>query len=257
MAKNIDFMGAIFPDVPSVKLPQQGGGLVSFDDTTDATATADKILQGYTAYVNGEKLVGTASGGITPTGTISITQNGVVDVTQYASADVNVSGGGASNFVTGTFTVGSTASANETVTVPYTGSGYPLMLVIVVDEGMSNLTNAKDWYYSVVRYAVGQFVITKSSFNLRPEYRTAQIDRPDKGDVQLMYKNSTSTSTTYSSTRGASVDAYSGNVASGSSTTCVKWINNTTISYRTAGGTSSSYGLLSDIVYRYYAVYSS
>lgn len=94
MAKNIDFMGAIFPDVPSVKLPQQGGGLVSFDDTTDATATADKILQGYTAYANGQKLVGTASGGITPSGTISITQNGQVDVTQYAIADVNVSGGG-------------------------------------------------------------------------------------------------------------------------------------------------------------------
>lgn len=98
MAKNIDFMGAIFPDVPSVKLPQQGGGLVAFDDTTDATATADKILQGYTAYANGQKLVGTASGGITPSGTISITQNGQVDVTQYATADVNVSGGGGSSY---------------------------------------------------------------------------------------------------------------------------------------------------------------
>lgn len=94
MAKNIDFMGATFPDVPSIRLPQHEGGLVSFDDTTDATATADKILQGYTAYAGGEKLVGTASGGITPSGTISITQNGQVDVTQYAIADVNVSGGG-------------------------------------------------------------------------------------------------------------------------------------------------------------------
>lgn len=98
MAKNIDFMGAVFPDVPSVKLPQQGGGLVAFDDTTDATATADKILQGYTAYANGQKLTGTASGGITPSGTMSITSNGTYDVTQYASADVNVSGGGGATF---------------------------------------------------------------------------------------------------------------------------------------------------------------
>lgn len=96
MAKNIDFMGATFPDVPSIRLPQHEGGLVSFDDTTDATATADKILQGYTAYANGQKLVGTASGGITPSGTMSITSNGTYDVTQYASADVNVSGGGGS-----------------------------------------------------------------------------------------------------------------------------------------------------------------
>ena len=117
MAKNIDFMGAIFPDVPSVKLPQQGGGLVAFDDTTDATATADKILQGYTAYANGQKLVGTASGGITPSGTIQITQNGQVDVTQYAIADVNVSGGGDSRFdLFHTISLGtiSTTSTSET-----------------------------------------------------------------------------------------------------------------------------------------------
>lgn len=63
MAKNIDFMGAVFPDVPSIRLPQYGGGLASFDDTTDADATAADIASGKTAYVNGVKLTGTASGG--------------------------------------------------------------------------------------------------------------------------------------------------------------------------------------------------
>lgn len=63
MAQNIKIAGATYPAVPSITVPKAAGGTASYVDTSDATATADKILSGYTAYVDGSKVTGTASGG--------------------------------------------------------------------------------------------------------------------------------------------------------------------------------------------------
>lgn len=63
MAQDISLFGASYSDVPSILLPRTGGGTALFTDTSDADATAADILTGKTAYVNGEKLVGTSSGG--------------------------------------------------------------------------------------------------------------------------------------------------------------------------------------------------
>lgn len=162
-------------------------------------------------------------------------------------------GGGASNFATGTFTTPSTTSTNGTVTVPYTGTGYPLALVIYVEGGVYNPA-ISGWYDSLVRYSVGQFIITKSIATTAPTYGASETQ--NYGTVQVMYKNSTSYATTYSSTRSAAANSYSSSNANGTSTTSVRWRSNTLISYRTAGGTSSTYGLLADTTYRYIAVYS-
>lgn len=65
MAQNVKIAGATYENVPAVMVPKaDNSGNARFTDTSDATATADKILQGYAAYgANGTKLNGTAQSG--------------------------------------------------------------------------------------------------------------------------------------------------------------------------------------------------
>lgn len=306
MAKNITLMGASYSDVPAVDLPQTGGGTARFVDTSDANANQYALLEGATAYANGEKITGvipqltemdgdigyyyfdedgerkwgveghfnTNNGGVVypgarfDTGVFTfnaIPANTVITPTSQAQTvgganwmmegaiTINPSSGGASNFVTGTFTTPSTTSTNGTVTVPYTGTGYPIALMIFVEGGCYN-SAISGWYNSMTRYAVGQYCITKANTTLAPTYGTS--GGANQGTVQLLFKNSTTSATSYSSTRSIGANSYSSSNANGTSTTSVRWRSNTLISYRTAGGTSSTYGLLEDTTYRYIAVYS-
>lgn len=227
MAQNITLLGANYSAVPAVQLPKTGGGTATFTDVTDTTAAASDVATGKYFYTaNGTRTAGTNSGG----------------------------GGGASNFVTGTFTTPNSTSTNATVTVPYSGTGYPIALVVYVEGGMYN-SDISGWYNSLVRYAVGQFCITKGKATVAPSYSGSGF--ADYGSVQVMYKNSTSSATNYSSNRSANLStAYEDYNAGGTAVTCVKWRSNTKIGYRTAGGTSSTYGLLANTTYRYIAMYS-
>ena len=87
MAQDIDFLGAVYPDVPAVRMPKQGGGYAAFDDTTDADATAADIAAGKTAYVNGVRLVGTGSGGTDIS--LGITGAAAGQIAEIASVDSN------------------------------------------------------------------------------------------------------------------------------------------------------------------------
>lgn len=231
MAQNITLLGANYSAVPAVRLPKTGGGTADFTDVTDTTATASDVASGKYFYTSsGVRTQGTNSGG----------------------------GGGASNIVQGEFTTGSTGGGTETFTIPYTGSGYPISLTVVVKGGAYNNTSSgdTDWYNSVNRYDVGVYYMTKSRIPTTPSYASSGDD--NRGVVAIIYKNSTSTATTY--TRTSTMTAYVYNASSANanpSTNCVRFKGNgTTVSYYIGNRASGSIGLARDTTFQYIAVYS-
>ena len=204
--------------------------------------------------------VNVSGGGGASLGTKTITANGTYDAEDdgydgYSSVDVNVSGGGGGGstetpYVTGTFTTGSSSGASE-VSIPYTGTGYPIMAVVVVDGGAYN-PDISDWYNSMQRYAVGQWTLTKSVFTSTPTYTSSGTQ--NQGVITSIYKNSTTSSTSYTRTSSMNVNTFYNSSATNSQTLCVRFRSNTRLSYFVAG---TSYGLLANTTYRYFIVYSA
>ena len=229
MAQNITLLGASYSDVPAVTLPKTGGGTASFTDVTDTTAAASDVASGKYFYTSaGVRTQGTASGG-----------------------------GGASNIVQGTFTTGSTTGVAETFTINYSGSGYPIALMVYVDGGAYNNSTGGNttWYNSLQRYAIGAFYLTKSQIPVTPTYSTS--GGANYGTVAVIYKNSTSQATTYSRTSSMTANSYTSSSTNANATaaTAVRFKGNgKTVTYFVA---ASSYGLLASTKYAYIAIYSS
>lgn len=58
MAQNVVINGVTYQNCPEVDIPKSGGGTAKFMDTSDATATAAKVLASETFYAGGEKKTG-------------------------------------------------------------------------------------------------------------------------------------------------------------------------------------------------------
>ena len=222
MAQNITLMGASYSAVPAVQLPKTGGGTATFTDVTPTNAVESDVASGKVFFKSdGSQATGTNSGG----------------------------SGGASNFVHGEFTTNSSAGA-QTITIPYTGNGYPVMAYVVVKGGAYN-SSYSTWYSSMQRYAIGVWNMSKAVMSSAPTYSTSGT--ANQAVTMAIYKNSTSSSTSYTRTSAMNTNTYSSSNAANAAATAVRFKSAKSMSVYV---NTSSYGLLPSCNYEYFIVYS-
>ena len=168
-------------------------------------------------------------------------------------------GGGCTRLVTGSFTTGATRAGTGSESINYTGTGYPIACMVYISNGANNTTSTGDttWVNSVNRYDVGFYAMSKAQINTTPTYGTDSSLSQNWGVACIIYKNSTSDSTSYTRTSSmTSVTYNSANAASGHS--CVRFKGNgKTLSYYIGNKASNKVGLVPSTKYDYIVVYSS
>lgn len=218
---DITIAGASYPDVPAITVPKTGGGTATFPDVSPTTATAADVAQGKVFFAaDGTQQTGTASGG-----------------------------GGASNFAKGTFTTPSTAGW-QTISVPYTGSGYPVSLMIYPADGVADPDSPI--YTLLQRYAFVVAFAAKNVYDAVPSY-SGSTD--DQFFLLVRYKSNASNAQTQSSSANTAAAILGETAASPTQIQqMVRMPDKSTLKVYVAG---TSYGLANGIKYAYEIAYSS
>ena len=183
---------------------------------------------------------------------VTVTVGDSADADRIASVTGTYTGGGGStvSVVHGTFTTQSSAGV-QSVTIPYTGSGYPLMCYVVIKGGA--YVSGTTWYNSTQRYAIGVWACSKSVMSSAPTYGTSGTQ--NQAVTMSIYKNSTSSSTSYSRTSAMNTNTFTSSNATNAAATAVRFKGNAkTLSVYV---NTSSYGLFPSQDYEYWVVYSS
>ena len=163
-------------------------------------------------------------------------------------------GGGCTRMVTGTFTTGSTRASTGTVSINYTGNGYPIAVMIYMQSGAYDPNDS--WYNTVSQYDVDAFYMTKSQMSSTPTFVSSASVPANQGVVCGIYKSSTSNATTHSRNGSSSAVFFNSSDAT-TGYNCIRFKNNTkTLSYYIGNTASNKVGLAPSKTYAYIIVYS-
>lgn len=255
----------------STTVTYKGETLTTVDRATKTLKTAGKYLEDDLTLTDSVQngsvtapstITGTSATATLGTGGTSITLSKTVSVTPNVTTAGYISSGTAGNsaisltatgtfsttFVEGEFTTNSSTGV-QSITIPYSGSGYPIMVVVVAKGGTYGNTT---WKEAVQQYTVGCWSMTKSYMNSTPTYETS--GSANYGGILVVYKNSSSNKDSYARTGSVSNNTYTSSDPSNTALNCVKITGNKAIKvYVNTGG----YGLLQSTTYSYYILYSA
>ena len=181
-------------------------------------------------------------------------------LTTLAGKILNISssggGGGCTRLITGTFTTGSTRESTGSVSINYSGTGYPIAVLVFMDGGAYD-PNDSDWYNAIARYDIDAFYMTKSQMSSTPTFVSSSSVPANQGVVTGIYKSSDTTATTHSRNGSSSAVFFnSSNATTGYN--CIRFKNSTTsMSYYVGGTASNKVGLAPSKTYAYIIIYSS
>lgn len=164
-------------------------------------------------------------------------------------------GGGCTRMVTGTFTTGSTRASTGTVSISYTGTGYPIAVMVYMNGGAYDPNDS--WYNTMAQYDVDAFYMTKSQMSSTPTFVASSSVPANQGVVCGIYKSSSSNATTHSRNGSSSAVFFNSNDAT-TGYNCIRFKNSTkTLSYYVGDSASNKVGLAPSKTYAYIIIYSS
>lgn len=192
-------------------------------------------------------------------GSTLITKNIIANGTYNASSDSadgysSVTVAVPSLLVRGTFTPSDAEKGtSKNITIPYSGSGYPVSVIIYPTNGAYNTQSAI--YSSTQRYAILMWFASKADTGTAPDYDTV-TDNDKNGAFSVgVFKYSSSDATSYSTGYSKDYKLYISRWgASASHSQCVRIKSKTSMDVFIA---DTSYGFLSGTEYTYEIVYSS